>query len=88
MTHEMVLSGIDESGAEEWHCPACGRRTVLRWPPKYERLVLERGDESVAHVGGKGGLRMSGSVSARTAVVDRDRQWLRDLGIAWDGDPV
>jgi len=56
----MVLSGTRESGAEEWTCPTCGRRIVFRWPPHYEKLVLEYGDVAAVHVGGKGGLRVSG----------------------------
>ena len=56
--HEMILTGSGQSGAEEWVCPTCGRRMLLRWPPNYEKLVLEHGDEAAIHVGGKGGLRI------------------------------
>jgi hypothetical protein len=88
-THEMVLVGHTESGAEEWQCPTCGRRTALRWPPRYERTVLARGDDTVAHVGGTGGLRMGEpEVTSRPAVAERDQQWLADNGIAWDGGPA
>jgi hypothetical protein len=58
--HEMILTGSGESGAEEWVCPTCGRRMLLRWPPHYEKLILEYGDEAAIHVGGKGELRVSG----------------------------
>jgi hypothetical protein len=84
-THEMVLSGIAESGAEEWACPNCEWRILLRWPPECEVLVLDRGDESVSHVGGKNGVRV-GPVEVtpvRRQIADRDRQWLRDNGIHW-----
>jgi len=54
----MILTGNGESGAEEWVCPTCGRRMLLRWPPNYEKLILEHGDEAAIHVGGKGGLRI------------------------------
>lgn len=57
-THEMELVRVDEAGAEEWHCPTCGRRFQMRWPPDYAKVVLERGDEHVTHTGAKGGLRM------------------------------
>jgi hypothetical protein len=59
-THEMVLNGRAESGAEEWVCPDCGRRVLMRWPPDYERLILEHGDDQAVHVGAKGGVRMTG----------------------------
>jgi hypothetical protein len=54
----MILTGNGESGAEEWVCPTCGRRMLLRWPPNYEKLILEHGDEAAIHVGGKGGLQV------------------------------
>jgi hypothetical protein len=86
--HEMVLSGTTDSGAEEWACPTCGRRIVFRWPPHYEKLVLEYGDANAVHVGGKGGLRV-GSVAvipaAATEVPAAEHDWLRDNGIDWDG---
>ena len=82
-THEMVRSGRDVSGAEEWACPRCGRRLLLRWPPRIEKLVLEQGDVTAIHVGGKGGVRASG-ITAAPASAAADRQWLREIGIDWD----
>lgn len=38
---------------EEWFCPICGRRFVMTWPPNYHRTILERGDETAFHTGGK-----------------------------------
>jgi hypothetical protein len=84
--HTMIVSGTTESGAEEWLCPSCGRRILLRWPPDYEKLVLEHGDEAAIHVGGKGGLRIAETLiaPARTDEVHgAERQWLRDNGIEW-----
>ena len=85
--HEMLPTGSGESGAEEWACPTCGRRMLLRWPPNYEKLVLERGDEAAIHVGGKGGLRV-GQIAVAPATVGEvpqaEQQWLRDNGIDWD----
>src|SRR5689334_20094557 len=52
--HEMVLETTHSSGAEEWYCPTCGRRLLLRWPPAYEKIVLVPGDEYAAHSGSKG----------------------------------
>ena len=86
--HEMILTGSTESGAEEWTCPSCSRRMLLRWPPDYQKLVLEEGDGSAIHVGGKGGLQVSGAEvvpSPAGEVPAADLQWLRDNGIDWDG---
>lgn len=81
----MILIGCLESGAEEWSCPRCGRRMQLRWPPGYERLVMEYGDVSAIHVGGKGGVQV-GDVALTPArdVPGTDLQWLRDNGIDWE----
>lgn len=57
--HEMQLVRTHDSGAEEWHCPTCGRRFLMHWPPSYKKVVLEVGDEFAAHVGGKGGTQVS-----------------------------
>lgn len=85
--HEMVLSGRAETGAEEWSCPRCGRRMLLRWPPHLEKLVLEQGDTSAIHVGGKGGVR-AGGITVAPAPAGADWRWLRDHGIDWDGPPA
>jgi hypothetical protein len=85
----MILTGSAESGAEEWVCPSCGRRMLLRWPPDYQKLVLEHGDDTAIHVGGKGGLRVGQAVVAPAAAADvptAERQWLHDIGIDWDGE--
>ncbi|TDD26079.1 hypothetical protein E1287_36705 [Actinomadura sp. KC06] len=50
-THEMRMVRIEESGLEEWACPTCGRRMLLRWPPHYEKRIVEPGDERAGHVG-------------------------------------
>jgi hypothetical protein len=97
----MILTGSGESGAEEWVCPTCGRRMLLRWPPHYEKLILEHGDEAAIHVGGKGGLRV-GQVAVGPApasgapladvpvseIPEAERRWLRAIGIDWDGAPA
>lgn len=59
--HHMILEKVDPSGIEEWHCPTCGRRFLMKWPPEYKKTVLEPGDEYVIHIGGKGlpGMEMS-----------------------------
>ena len=90
-THEMVLNGRVESGAEEWVCPDCGRRVLLRWPPEFERLVVEHGDDRAVHIGAKGGVRMTGlevNPSALPGLSSEARQWLTSNGIDWDGTPA
>jgi hypothetical protein len=52
--HQMNLIATHPSGAEEWHCPTCGRRFLMQWPPKYKKLVIESGDEYAIHSGSKG----------------------------------
>jgi hypothetical protein len=56
--HTMELERTYPSGAEEWCCPACGRRFIMQWPPQYKRIVLEPGDEYAPHSGGKGGVQI------------------------------
>jgi len=60
--HEMVLAVTHPSGAEEWFCPVCGRRFLLKWPPAYQKIVLEPGDEYAAHSGSKGEMLRMGSL--------------------------
>ena len=85
----MVLNGRAKSGAEEWVCPDCGRRVLLRWPPDFERLILEQGDNSAVHVGAKGGVRVTGlEVSPLPDLSSEARQWLTNNGIDWDGTPA
>ncbi|MER7186469.1 hypothetical protein ABT404_44610 [Streptomyces hyaluromycini] len=99
-THEMQLVNTLASGAEEWFCPSCRRRILMQWPPQYELVVLERGDETVTHAGGKGGLSIVRTEvpTAPTAPTvpqplamssgpgPEDSRWLREIGIAWDDE--
>jgi hypothetical protein len=77
--HQMVLSGRSELGAEEWACPRCGRRLLLRWPPQPEKLVLEQGDVTAIHVGGKGGVQ-AGGITAAAVPASAERQRPDDTG--------
>ncbi|NEA25047.1 hypothetical protein [Actinomadura bangladeshensis] len=54
-----------ESGLEEWACPSCGRRILLRWPPHYVKHVLDHGDEEACHI---------------ARITDDTRRWLRETG--------
>src|SRR3990172_5241772 len=56
--HDMCLEKTHPSGAEEWYCPIFLRRVLMQWPPKYQKIVLEPGEEYALHSGSKGGLRM------------------------------
>ena len=89
--HDMVLAERTESGAEEWVCPTCGRRMLMRWPPNFERLILEHGDDMAVHVGAKGGVRITGlevNPSPSSDLSSEARQWLSNNGIDWDGTPA
>jgi len=81
-----------EPGVEEWSCTVCSRRLLFRWPPAFEKVVLDRGDEWAAHVGGSGGVRPGAADPApadRADLPASDRDWLRTQGIQWgpEGTP-
>ena len=84
-THNLILLGRSESGDEEWQCPTCQRRLLVRWEPDFSREVLEAGDDSATHVGATGGPAAGVTttpVPAPTAGPE-DLRWLADNGIAW-----
>jgi hypothetical protein len=90
-THRMVRTASAGPGVEEWLCPSCGRRVLLRWPPYCEKLVLYAGALDVAHVGGSGGTAepatptTGGSEGPGAVTVSRaERDWLREMGVDWD----
>ena len=56
--HDMQLEATHPSGMEEWHCPTCGRRFLMQWPPEYQKVVLQPGDEYAIHRAGKGGVQI------------------------------
>jgi hypothetical protein len=80
--HVMRLNMQYATGAEEWLCDACGRRFVLQWPPSYKKIVLNRGDEKVAHSGGSGGLDIA---SSKAASSHDDDAWDDNLDLWRDG---
>jgi hypothetical protein len=74
-----------EPGVEEWSCTQCSRRLLIRRPPAFEKIVLERGDEWTTHVGSIGGLQVA-SVGTQSPLADlppQAREWLADHGIEW-----
>jgi hypothetical protein len=84
--HEMTRTGTPEPGVEEWTCTTCARRLLLRRPPAFEKIVLERGDERAAHVGGTGGLRVNAAKAMSKLSRDLaayDRAWLSAHGMDW-----
>ncbi len=73
-------------GVDEWSCTQCGRRLLLRRPPAFEKIVLDRGDEYAAHVGGTGGLQVAGAGPHPAPAGDIPawaREWLADHDIEW-----
>jgi len=84
--HVMVIEKTYPSGAEEWYCPACGRRLIMQWNPEYRRIILQSGEETILHTGSKAGVQVrsesirfderSGKVSTGpTKEIDRLAPW-------------
>lgn len=48
--HNMCLTRIHPSGAEEWHCPICSRHIILQGSP-FDKYILDAGNECVIHTG-------------------------------------
>ena len=90
--HEMTRTAAPARGVEEWSCPSCGRRLLIRRPPDFEMIVLEHGDEQAAHVGGTTGLEPGMTPPRGPGGGDlppADRGWLAEHGIEWEpGDPA
>lgn len=82
-SHEMVLVNTHASGAEEWLCPQCGRRFMLKCPPANDMIILEPGDHYARHWGSNGGLRIGSSqlthVKEDEISEERFRPWLEWL---------
>ena len=56
--HTMTLENIYPTGNEEWFCPTCGRRVLLKYLPRLDILVLNEGDTNALHNGSQGGLQI------------------------------
>jgi hypothetical protein len=82
----MMRTSTPDRGVEVWSCSHCTRRLLLRRPPDFEKIVLEPGDESAAHVGGNCGLQPT-AITADPAQSSQlpapDRDWLAEHGIGW-----
>lgn len=70
-THRLRMVRVAESGLEEWACPVCGRRMLLRWPPDCHKEVVDRGDEEACHVADRDPGAVEGP--AESAVARRER---------------
>ena len=51
--HEMQFERFHSSGAQEWLCPACGRRLLMQCSPSFDMQVLVPGNTNAFHTGGK-----------------------------------
>ena len=59
-THHRMELICTRDEFDELFCPVCGRRILLRWPPGYEKIVVDVGDGFIIHNFGKGGLDIGG----------------------------
>ena len=85
--HEMTRTRTLQPGVEEWSCPQCGRRLLLRRPPAFEKIVIEPGDEWAVHTGSTGSLELSmgeARPAAAGVLPARERSWLAAHGIEWE----
>lgn len=80
-THEMRIVRTEESGREEWACPTCGRRMLLRWPPDYEKQIVEPGDERACHVGSSPDATPDPPQGTTERQWRNARRWLRETGV-------
>lgn len=81
----MYLVRTMPSGAEEWRCTVCDRRFLMRWIPKYSRLVLNQGDMYAIHSGVKDNMLKLGEAALNPPLASSDwsderlapwRKWL------------
>jgi hypothetical protein len=56
--HQMKISNVHASGAQEWLCLECERRVLINWTPAFKRIVLEPGDDRAIHTGAYGGIEL------------------------------
>lgn len=50
--HELYLSQVYPSGAEEWYCPTCGRRLIVEWREGFEStVIINYGNKDAVHTG-------------------------------------
>jgi hypothetical protein len=94
--HEMILEKTHPSGEDEWYCPTCGRRMLMDYGPRLRKVILQAGDESAIHSGGKGGVKIG---TIKTTFTPKEAEtgdaylapwaaWLEEMGFEdlWDND--
>jgi hypothetical protein len=67
--HDMILIQTYPTGAEDWLCPICGYRFIMRWEP-FRRITLIEGDQSEPHQGVQGGLALRGVMVEEDVTLD------------------
>lgn len=81
--HQMVLKATRSSGEEEWICPKCERRVLVSWSPNFKKIILEIGDESAIHSGGKGGVSMQISKLISSEELESEKDPRLSVWSAW-----
>jgi len=81
--HEMILEQTHASGMEEWHCPICGRRFLVQWPPAYKMTILEPGDQDIRHNVSRSALRRNSLQAARVEETGLDEEFRLIPWLKW-----
>ncbi|HEX5940688.1 MAG TPA: hypothetical protein VFY66_00360 [Anaerolineales bacterium] len=84
--HQMIiLERTHPSGTDEWYCPTCGRRILMKHEPKLRKEILAVGDDLAFHSGGNGGLRMGSVQIVRIDVGTQEEASTKDARLApWE----
>jgi hypothetical protein len=84
--HEMTLREVDSRAVERWTCGQCARIVLIEWEPEFQRTVVQAGDETALHSGGKGGLKFGTSTAEVGAenLPESEQNWLSGIGVRWD----
>ena len=83
--HLMQLGATHDSGAEEWSCPICGRRILIKWGPSFNWIILEGGDEFAGHSGAKGGISIHALKQLANEELSADEELKLDPWKKWLG---
>jgi hypothetical protein len=70
--HVMELVAEYADGSQEWHCPTCGRRFIMKWPPDYNRAILDEGNPNAVHSGEVNGLDIAQYVDSAPDLSTKD----------------
>jgi hypothetical protein len=75
----MIISQREAAGFTRWQCYTCGRIVLMR-PDPYKKIVIFRGDEYTAHVGGSYGVHID-EPAVELSFNAEDEDWLAQTGI-------